>query len=135
MAGMRSTTLAIRTDAREQILLVTETVDAALRELAPEGEGICTLYTPHTTAALTINEDADPDVRTDLLAAFKALVPRDVTFHHGEGNSDAHFLSSLIGVSLQVPFRNGRLLLGRWQGIWFVELDGPRTRDLILYVP
>lgn len=132
---MRSTTLHLRTTAREQILLVTDKVDAALRELAPEGEGICTLYTPHTTAALTINEDADPDVQTDLLAAFKSLVPGNIPFRHAEGNSDAHFLSSLIGVSLQVPYRGGKLLLGRWQGIWFVELDGPRTRDLTIYVP
>ncbi len=132
---MLSTTLHLRTSAREQILLVTEQVEAALRELAPDGEGICTLYTPHTTAALTINEDADPDVQTDLLAAFKSLVPRNVTFRHAEGNSDAHFLSSVIGVSLQVPYRKGKLLLGRWQGIWFVELDGPRTRDVIIHVP
>jgi secondary thiamine-phosphate synthase enzyme len=132
---MRSKTIQLRTSAREEIVLVTDQVGVALGELAPGGEGICTIVTPHTTAALTINEDADPDVRTDLLAAFKALVPRNVRFRHGEGNSDAHFLCSLIGVTLQVPFRDGRLLLGRWQGIWFVELDGPRTRDLTIHVP
>lgn len=132
---MKSTTLQIRTSAREEILLVTDAIEAALSEIAPDGEGIATLLTPHTTAGLTINEDADPDVRTDLLAAFKSLVPRDVAFRHGEGNSDAHFLSSLIGVSLHLPFRRGHFLLGRWQGIWFVELDGPRTRELNLYVP
>ena len=132
---MKSTTLHIRTSAREEVLLVTDQIDAALGEIAPGGEGIATIVTPHTTAALTVNEDADPDVRTDLLAAFKSLVPRDVTFRHGEGNSDAHFLSSLIGVSLHLPFRKGRLLLGRWQGIWFVELDGPRAREVVVYVP
>ena len=132
---MQSKTFTVRTSAREEIRLITDEVDSALREIAPGGEGIATIYTPHTTAGLTINEDADPDVRTDLLAAFKSLVPRNVTFRHGEGNSDAHFLSSLIGVSLQVPFQGGRLRLGRWQGIWFVELDGPRSREVIVYVP
>ena len=132
---MKSKTLEVRTSAREQVLLVTEAVEGALAALDPRGEGICTIVTPHTTSALTINEDADPDVRTDLLAAFKALVPRDVPFRHAEGNSDAHFLCSLIGVSLQVPYRTGRLLLGRWQGVWFVELDGPRTRQMVVYVP
>ncbi|MCA1732411.1 MAG: secondary thiamine-phosphate synthase enzyme YjbQ [Acidobacteria bacterium] len=131
---MKSTTLEVRTTAREQVALVTNQVEETLAGLDPAGEGICTIVTPHTTAALTINEDADPDVRTDLLAAFKALVPRNVPFRHAEGNSDAHFLCSLIGVTLQVPYRKGRLLLGRWQGIWLVELDGPRTRQIVVYV-
>ncbi|HVR43683.1 MAG TPA: secondary thiamine-phosphate synthase enzyme YjbQ [Thermoanaerobaculia bacterium] len=131
---MRSRSLSFRTSAREEILLVTPQVEAALGELAPGGAGICTLFTPHTTTALTINEDADPDVRTDLLRALKALVP-DVRFDHGEGNSDAHLLSTLIGVSVQIPYREGRLLLGRWQGVWLVELDGPRTREVALHVP
>lgn len=132
---MRSKTIHVRTSSREQVLLVTDEVDAVLGELAPDGEGIATLITPHTTAALTVNEDADPDVRTDLLAAWRSLVPRNVAFRHAEGNSDAHFLSSLLGVSLQLPYRRGRLLLGRWQGIWFVELDGPRTREIVVHLP
>ncbi|MGH9456565.1 MAG: secondary thiamine-phosphate synthase enzyme YjbQ [Thermoanaerobaculia bacterium] len=131
---MQSKSLQVHTSEREQVLLVTNEVEQALKELAPDAEGICTIFTPHTTTALTINEDADPDVRTDLLRAFKALVP-DVRFDHGEGNSDAHFLSTVIGVSLQVPHRRGRLLLGRWQGIWFVELDGPRAREMVVHVP
>lgn len=131
---MLSHTFTVRTSSREQILLITTEVEAALRTVAGTGEGILTLFTPHTTSALTINEDADPDVRSDLLRAFKALVP-NVRFDHGEGNSDAHLLSSLIGVSLQIPYRDGRLLLGRWQGVWFVELDGPRPREVTLHVP
>ena len=126
---MQSATFSISTSAREDAVLVTRQVEEALASMAPGAEGICTIFTPHTTAALTINEDADPDVRTDLIRAFRAMVPQ-VRFDHAEGNSDAHFLSALVGVSLQVPFRNGKLLLGRWQGIWFLEFDGPRTREV-----
>jgi secondary thiamine-phosphate synthase enzyme len=126
---MQSATFSISTSAREEAVLVTRQVEEALASMAPAAEGICTIFTPHTTAALTINEDADPDVRTDLIRAFRAMVPQ-VGFDHAEGNSDAHFLSALVGVSLQVPFRNGKLLLGRWQGIWFLEFDGPRRREV-----
>ncbi|HVT46000.1 MAG TPA: secondary thiamine-phosphate synthase enzyme YjbQ [Thermoanaerobaculia bacterium] len=129
---MRSHTFHVRTTAREQIVLITDQVNAALRAL-DAGEGVCLIFTPHTTAAISINEDADPDVLEDLTRAFRAMVP-EVDFRHGEGNSDAHFLSTLIGVSKDVPFGDGRLLLGRWQGIYFIELDGPRTRDVIVYL-
>jgi secondary thiamine-phosphate synthase enzyme len=126
---MQSATFSISTSAREEAVLVTRQVEEALASMASDAEGICTIFTPHTTAAVTINEDADPDVRTDLIRAFRAMVPQ-VPFDHGEGNSDAHFLSALVGVSLQVPFRKGKLLLGRWQGIWFLEFDGPRRREV-----
>jgi len=126
---MQSATFSISTSAREEAVLVTGQVEEALASAAPGAEGICTIFTPHTTAALTISEDADPDVRTDLIRAFRGMVPQ-VRFDHAEGNSNAHFLSALVGVSLQVPFRNGKLLLGRWQGIWFLEFDGPRKREV-----
>lgn len=112
--------------------MVTREVNQVLSELT-RGDGLCTLFTPHTTCAVTINENADPDVVTDLEKAFAATIP-DVKFEHGEGNSDAHFLSALIGTSLTVPYENGKLNLGRWQGIYFVELDGPRQRELRVYV-
>ncbi|HXI13590.1 MAG TPA: secondary thiamine-phosphate synthase enzyme YjbQ [Thermoanaerobaculia bacterium] len=129
---MKTASIKIPTSAREEIILVTAEVNRALSGLTSE-DGICTLFTPHTTVALTINEDADPDVRTDLVAAFRALIPQ-VRFKHAEGNSDAHLLSAMIGVSISIPFEQGKLLLGRWQGIYLIELDGPRVREVRLYV-
>lgn len=129
---MREKTFPVRTTAREQILIITDDVQRALGELT-SGDGICTLVTPHTTCALSVNENADPDVPADLTRALRALVP-NVNFRHGEGNSDAHFLSTLIGTSLSWPYRNGQLVFGTWQGIYFIELDGPRTRKVTVYV-
>lgn len=129
---MRESTFSVRTTAREQILLITDEIQRALGELT-RGDGICTIIVPHTTCAISINENADPDVPADLTKALRALVP-NVPFRHGEGNSDAHFLSMLIGTSLSWPYRDGRLVLGTWQGVYFVELDGPRTRKVTVYV-
>lgn len=129
---MRETELSVRTSAREQIVIITREVDEALGRLT-DGDGLCTIVVPHTTCAISVNENADPDVPADLLRAFRALVP-DVPFRHGEGNSDAHFLSTLIGTSLTWPYRKGRLVLGTWQGIYFLEFDGPRTRKVRVYV-
>ncbi|MHB0972507.1 MAG: secondary thiamine-phosphate synthase enzyme YjbQ [Thermoanaerobaculia bacterium] len=130
---MQSKTFSVPTHAREEMVDITSSVEEALRAMNTS-EGICTIYTPHTTAAVTINENADPDVPSDLLNAFRAMVPK-IRFEHAEGNSDAHLLSSIIGCSVQAPFKDGRLLLGRWQGVFFVELDGPRRRDVTVYVP
>jgi secondary thiamine-phosphate synthase enzyme len=127
------TTITVRTSAREQILIVTREIDAALSKLT-DGDGICTIVVPHTTCAISVNENADPDVPEDLTRALRALVP-DVKFRHDEGNSDAHFLSMLIGTSLHWPYRDGQLVLGTWQGIYFVELDGPRQRKINIYLP
>jgi len=91
--------------------------------------GLCQIFVPHTTAGLTINENADPDVVTDMLAALDKMVP-DLPYRHGEGNSPAHVKSSLVGCSLTVPIAEGRLCLGTWQGIYFCEFDGPRTRKV-----
>lgn len=129
---MEETTFHVRTSEREQILLITREIDAALGELT-RGDGLCTIIVPHTTCAISVNEDADPDVRTDLTKALRALVP-NVNFRHGEGNSDAHFLSMLIGTSLTWPYRAGKLALGQWQGVYFIELDGPRERKVTVYV-
>ncbi|MBE6366590.1 MAG: YjbQ family protein [Lentisphaerae bacterium] len=93
--------------------------------------GICHIFCQHTTAGLTINENADPDVRHDLLKKLDALIPKNESYYrHGEGNSAAHLKSSLMGVSLAVPVRNGRLHLGTWQGVYFCEFDGPRSRQV-----
>lgn len=120
------------TNAREEIVLITREVQSRLSALTAAA-GICTIFTPHTTAAITINENADPDVPADLVKAFRAMVP-PVRFEHGEGNSDAHLLSAIIGCSVTIPYRSGSLLLGRWQGVYFVELDGPRTREVSIHL-
>jgi secondary thiamine-phosphate synthase enzyme len=129
---MQERSFRVRTTEREQIVIVTRQVDEALASMT-DADGICTIVVPHTTCAISVNENADPDVPRDLVRAFRALVPR-VPFQHGEGNSDAHFLSTLIGTSLSWPFRHGRLVLGTWQGIYFIELDGPRERTVTVYV-
>jgi secondary thiamine-phosphate synthase enzyme len=129
---MKETTFRVRTSEREQIAIITAEVDEALRTLGA-GDGICTIVVPHTTCAISVNENADPDVPRDLVKALRAAVP-NVNFRHGEGNSDAHFLSMLIGCSLTWPYKNGRLALGTWQGVYFVELDGPRERKVAVYI-
>jgi secondary thiamine-phosphate synthase enzyme len=129
---MKEQTFAVRTRDREQILIITEEVQEALRGLT-EGDGICTIVTPHTTCAISVNENADPDVPEDLVKALRAMIP-NVAFRHGEGNSDSHLLSTIIGTSLSWPYRNGKLVLGTWQGIYFIELDGPRQRKVTVYV-
>jgi secondary thiamine-phosphate synthase enzyme len=93
-------------------------------------EGICVVFTPHTTAAITINENADSDVPHDVNLSLNIISPDRREFHHGEGNSAAHTKSSLIGSSLTLIVTSGRLLLGTWQGIWFNEYDGPRSRKV-----
>ena len=130
---MKEKTFTVTTTAREQILLITDEVERALGELT-SADGICTIVTPHTTCAISVNENADPDVREDLTKALRAMIPK-VNFVHGEGNSDAHLLSTIIGTSLSWPYRNGKLVFGTWQGIYFIELDGPRRRKVTVYVP
>jgi len=128
---MKSKTFRVRTTKKVEILLITREVETALRDMGVE-EGLVTILVPHTTAAVSINENADPDVQRDLERAFAAIVP-DVRFDHGEGNSDAHFLSTIVGATVTVPWR-GNLLLGTWQGIYFLEFDGPRSREVEVWV-
>ena len=132
MNDVKDATFNVRTTAREQILVITDQVQRALQDLT-NGDGICAVVTPHTTCAISVNENADPDVPADLTKALRAMIPK-VDFRHGEGNSDAHLLSMLIGTSLSWPYRNGKLIFGTWQGIYFIELDGPRTRKVTVYV-
>ena len=129
---MRETTFRVRTTEREQILIVTREVNAALASLEAT-DGIATVVVPHTTCAISVNENADPDVPRDLVKAIRAMIP-NVRFEHGEGNSDAHLMSMLIGSSLTWPYRGGKLVMGTWQGVYFVELDGPRERKVSVYV-
>ncbi len=129
---MQERSFSVRTSAREQIVIITDQVQRALRQLT-DGDGICTIITPHTTCAISVNENADPDVPADLTRALRSMVP-NIRFDHGEGNSDAHLLSTIIGTSLSWPYRGGKLVFGTWQGIYFIELDGPRERKVTVYV-
>ncbi|MCK5539700.1 MAG: secondary thiamine-phosphate synthase enzyme YjbQ [Deltaproteobacteria bacterium] len=117
----------LKTDRRQDLIDITALVEKDLEE-ASIGEGLCVIFVTHTTAALTINENADPDVPRDMFVKLTQLVPENDNYRHLEGNSDAHILSTLIGCSLTIPVEHGKLLLGTWQGIFFVELDGPRQR-------
>jgi secondary thiamine-phosphate synthase enzyme len=126
------TEIEVHSHARRQLIVITAEVQRAVRESGVD-RGLCHVYVPHTTAAVVINENADPDVPRDLLAAYETLVP-NISFAHAEGNSDAHFLSTVLGCSVTVPVEAGRARLGTWQGIFFVELDGPRTRRVCVTV-
>jgi secondary thiamine-phosphate synthase enzyme len=97
-------------------------------------EGICVIFCPHTTAGLTINENADPSVRQDIAAALNKTVPENADYRHSEGNSDSHIKSSLFGSSLTIVIEAGKLVLGTWQGIYFCESDGPRPRQVLVKI-
>lgn len=121
--------LTVPTNTRIEIVDITD----KLRELVKSNgwsEGIVTVYCPHTTAAITINEAADPDVRADILESLNKMVPYSDNYAHIEGNADAHIKSSLVGSSQQVIIEHGRLVLGTWQGVFFCEFDGPRQRKV-----
>jgi len=116
----------VRTNSRREMVDITRRVADAVGDA---DDGLCHVYVPHTTAAVVINEHADPDVARDLTAAYEAMVP-GIRFAHAEGNSDAHLMATVLGSSVTVPLEGGRLRLGTWQGIFFVELDGPRSRKV-----
>jgi secondary thiamine-phosphate synthase enzyme len=126
-------TLEVKSQRRTQLLDVTVDVQRAVVASGVQ-HGLCHLYVSHTTAAITINESADPDVARDIEASLDRLVPPDGPYKHFEGNADSHVKSSLVGVSQTISIENGHLLLGRWQGIFFCEFDGPRTRHLHLRI-
>ena len=120
----------VKSKQREEMIEITPEVERLLPE---KGEGVCVLFTQHTTCGLTINENADPDVRRDMLLFLKNTIPQFYAgFRHFEHNSDAHIKSSLIGSSVTVPFEDGALLLGRWQGTYLCEFDGARDRKVLL---
>jgi secondary thiamine-phosphate synthase enzyme len=127
-------TLKIRSRQREELVEFTDEVRRRLKESGAR-EGVCVLFVRHTTAGLTVNENADPDVASDMLHALRTLVPQHgMGFRHGEQNSDAHIKATLVGPSVTIPFADGELLLGRWQGIFLCEFDGGRTREVLLKV-
>ncbi len=119
--------------AREGFHDITSKVREAVMESGIT-DGICVVYCPHTTAGITINENADPDVVTDMLYGLGKTCPHHPEYRHIEGNTTAHIKASIIGSSVTVIIENGRLLLGRWQGIYFCEFDGPRTRSCYVKV-
>jgi secondary thiamine-phosphate synthase enzyme len=126
--------LRVRSREREELVEFTDEVRRLLRESGAR-EGVCTLYVRHTTAALTVNENADPDVPRDMLHALRTLLPQHgMGFRHSEQNSDAHIKATLVGPSVTIPFADGQLLLGRWQGIFLCEFDGGREREVIMQV-
>ncbi|MFB6076183.1 MAG: secondary thiamine-phosphate synthase enzyme YjbQ [Candidatus Aenigmatarchaeota archaeon] len=122
----------IKTSSRNEIVDITSNVKDFISEKGTE-EGICIVHCPHTTAGITINENADPSVKRDIKKALTEIVP-DLDFKHSEGNSDSHIKSSLIGCSEEVLIENNEIKLGTWQGIMFCEFDGPRNREIWLKV-
>lgn len=126
---MAWTSFDVSTRRRAQLVDVTERVAAAVGRSGVE-EGVCHVYVPHTTAGITINEGADPDVAHDIEARLEALVPKDAGYDHAEGNADSHIKTALVGPSCAAPVRGGKLALGTWQAIFLCEWDGPRTRKV-----
>ena len=120
-------TLEVRSGRRADAVDITDRVQEVVRESGVQ-TGLCQVYVPHTTAGVFINENADPDALSDILARLEALVPWEDGYQHAEGNAAAHIKATLVGSSQSVPVRKGRLALGRWQGIFFAEFDGPRER-------
>ena len=130
---LESHSFTLKTTKREQFLPITDQVNQVVKESGARS-GLCKVFIPHTTAGVTITENADPDVITDVLMMFNELVPQHKRFLHSEGNSDAHVKSTIVGVYIEIPIENGRLALGQWQGIFFTEFDGPRTRKVTVTI-
>jgi secondary thiamine-phosphate synthase enzyme len=127
------TDLAVPTHRHREFVDITSRVQEVL-QTSRVPEGLCVVYSPHTTAAVTINENADPDVTADLLRAYVDLLGDEDRFSHAEGNSGGHALTSLVGPSVTVPIHNGALALGQWQAIYLCEFDGPRQRTLHIQI-
>ena len=123
--------LSVRTKSQTELVDITNDIQDAIISHDID-EGLCFLYVPHTTAAVTINESADPSVRADILMVLNQVIPWKARYRHLEGNSPAHIKSTLVGASEIIAIENRRLVLGTWQGIFFCEFDGPRTRKIHL---
>mgnify|MGYP000970560260 FL=1 len=123
----------MRTHARTEMVDITSKIQQSVKESGIES-GICTVFVPHTTAGITINENADPDVVSDILKEVNKIVPFEDGYLHMEGNSAAHIKASLFGFSQQIIVEGGRLMLGTWQGIYFCEFDGPRNREVYVKI-
>jgi len=129
---MAVTEIEVKTGRREEFVDITRAVRSAVEDLGI-ADGLCTVFCLHTTAGITINENADPSVRSDILSALSRMVPAG-GYEHSEGNSPAHVKSTLVGQSITVPLVGGKPLLGTWQGIYFCEFDGPRRRRVVVSV-
>lgn len=123
----------VQTPTRQAFIDITSPVEDEVRKSKVQS-GLCVIYVPHTTAAVTINENADPTVKQDLLMVLREAVPDSLPYAHGEGNSPAHAKSSLVGASVTIFVEEGQLVLGTWQGIFFCEFDGPRRRQVYVKV-
>ena len=119
----------VKSKKQTELIDITSNIQDIIRS-ADIDEGVCMLYVPHTTAAITINESADPSVKTDILMILNEVIPWKAPYRHLEGNSPAHIKSTLVGPSELIAIEKGRLVLGTWQGIFFCEFDGPRTRKV-----
>jgi secondary thiamine-phosphate synthase enzyme len=133
MTRASSAELAVKTERRTQLLEVTAAVAKMVRDSGVEN-GVCHLYVPHTTAGVLINENDDPNVVLDIQAALERLAPEGAGYRHAEGNADSHIKATLAGSSTTVFIAGRRLTLGRWQGIFFCEFDGPRERQLLVKI-
>jgi len=122
-------TFTVKSKSRTQLIDITSEIQKAVRS-SGISEGLCMLYVPHTTAAITINESADPSVASDIMMVLNEVIPWKADYRHLEGNSPAHIKSTLVGASEVIAIENGSLVLGTWQGIFFCEFDGPRTRSV-----
>lgn len=123
--------LSVRSRVRCELINITAEVQQVVASSGLR-DGLCVLYVPHTTAGVLVNEGADPAVAADILATLERLAPREGSYRHAEGNSDAHVKATLVGATLQVPVANGRLALGTWQALFFAEFDGPRQRQVLV---
>jgi secondary thiamine-phosphate synthase enzyme len=126
-------TLNIQTETAQEMRDITDRVQQCVRE-AGVADGLCVVYVPHTTAGVTINEGADPDVRRDMLMELNKIVPLEDGYRHAEGNSAAHLKASFFGTSATLIIKDGRLILGRWQSIYLCEFDGPRQREVLVRI-
>lgn len=125
--------ITVETKLEEEMIDITREISSIVEK---EGisDGICVVFVPHTTAGVTINENADPDVRHDILLGLRSIVKNELTFRHAEGNSAAHIKATLVGCSATVIVKEGKIMLGQWQGIYFCEFDGPRKRKVRVLV-
>jgi secondary thiamine-phosphate synthase enzyme len=126
--------LTVTSRSRDEFIDITEKIQQVVSSAGNIEKGYCMLFVPHTTAGITINESADPSVKSDILMMLNTLIPREAGYRHLEGNSAAHVKSTLVGVSQLVAIEHNRLVLGTWQGIFFCEFDGPRNRKVHVHL-
>lgn len=130
---VKTETISLRTNKRSHWVDITPEVERVVAASSIVN-GLCTVASLHTTGGVTVNENADPDVERDFFYMLDRLIPRDAAFHHAEGNSDSHCKTSLVGLSVQIPVSDGRIVTGTWQSIYFCEFDGPRNRKVSVTV-